>query len=87
MKKHNLKDYWNYLLHRVLNVNIGKMHYIRMDIDIDKVRKHLENFDLPVKELTFSDFLLGDKHVFDENKLAFNKARLDNPNNHAYGII
>lgn len=84
---HTFKDYWSFFLHRILHISIGKIHYLRLDIDIDDVNKHLEGFDLPVKELVYEDFLLGNKETFNESKLAFNKARLQNPNYKCYGII
>lgn len=86
-KKHTLKDYYNFILHRILNINIGKMHYLSMDIDIDSVNNQLEGFDLNVKQLTYEDFLRGNKDIFCGSKLEFIKNRLKDPNYKAYGII
>lgn len=78
---------WHAFLRKVLHTSLGKMHYLRLIIDINRVNKQLENFELPVKELTFEDFLKGNKDVFQGRKLAFIKERLKDPNYKAYGII
>lgn len=75
------------ILRRVFKTQIGKLHYLRLDIDIDKVKKALEDFDLPVKELTFEDFLKGDKAIFHGKKLELLKERFKDPTYKAYGII
>lgn len=80
-------SFWNTFKRRVLHISIGKMHYLRLEIDINNVKKQLERFDLPVKELMYDDFLKGNKDVFKGNKLAFIKKRLKDPNYKAYGII
>lgn len=87
MTRHSFSDYLNYVVHRILHISLGKIHYLRLEIDIDDVNKHLEGFDLPVKELTYEDFLLGNPQEFNEAKLAFNKARLQDSNYRAYGIL
>lgn len=87
MVKHTFKDYKNYILHRIFKISVGKIHYLRLEIDIDEVNKQLEGFDLPVKELTYEDFLKGNPDTFNEKKLALNKARLQDPNYKCYGII
>lgn len=74
-------------LRRILKTQIGKIHYLRLNIDIDKVNKALDGFDLPVKELTYEDFLKGDKSVFSGKKLDLVKNRLQDPYYKAYGII
>jgi len=74
-------------LRRVLKIQIGKIHYLRLNIDIDKINKTLNGFDLPVKELTYEDFLKGDKTVFNGEKLDLIKARVEDPYYKAYGII
>lgn len=85
--KYTVKNAWNFLIHRVLRISIGKMHYVRMNIDIDTVNKDLKDFTLPVKELTFDDFLKGDKTTFNEKKLEVIKERLLDSNYKCYGII
>ena len=74
-------------LRRVLHISVGKEHYLRLVIDIDKVNKQLEGFDLPIRELKYEDFLKGNKQVFAGAKLAFIKERLKDPDYKVYGII
>lgn len=76
-----------FFVRRILHISIGKMHYLRLNTDIDAVNKHLEGFDLPVKELTFKDFLKGDTTVFHGKKLELVKKRLQDKNYKCYGII
>lgn len=87
MKKNIIIRAYNAFLRRVLHISLGKEHYLRIVIDIDKVNKQLKDFDLPVKELSYEDFLKGNKDVFSDSKLAFIKDRLKDPNYRAYGII
>lgn len=86
-KKFSFKNAWGFFLHRILHTSIGKMHYLRLNTDIDVVNKKLEGFNLPVKELTYEDFLKGNKTTFNEKKLEVIKARLQDPNYKCYGII
>lgn len=81
------KRAWSFLLRRVLHISIGKMHYLRLNTDIDVVNKKLEGFNLPVNELTYEDFLKGDKTVFYGKKLELIKNRLHDANYKCYGII
>lgn len=82
-----IKRAWSFILRRVLHISIGKMHYLRLNTDIDVVNKKLEGFNLPVKELTYEDFLKGDKTVFHGKKLELIKNRLQDSNYKCYGII
>lgn len=72
---------------RVLHISFKKKHYLRIDIDIDDVNKHLMDFDLPVEELCFKDFQRGDKTVFYGKKLDLYKNRCNDPTYKAYGIF
>lgn len=85
--KYSFKNAWGFFLHRILHTSIGKMHYLRLNTDIDVVNKELEGFNLPVKELTYEDFLKGDKTVFHGEKLELIKNRLQDSNYKCYGII
>ncbi len=85
--KYSIKKAWNFFLHRILHISIGKKHYLRLNIDMDFVNKNLEDFTLPVKELTFEDFLSGDKTVFHGDKLDLIKTRLEDKNYRCYGIV
>lgn len=88
MKKKNIvAKVWHAFVRRILHISLGKMHYLRLTIDIAKVKKQLENFNLPVKELTYEDFLKGNKDVFQGAKLELIEERLKDPSYKAYGII
>ena len=78
---------WNFIVRRILHISVGKKHYLRLNTDIDVVNKELKGFDLPVKELTYDDFLKGDKTVFYGKKLELIKKRLQDKNYKCYGII
>lgn len=86
-KKNYIVRVYNAFVRRVLKTSLGKMHYLRLIIDIEKVNQQLEGFDLQVKELTYKDFLKGNKQVFSGTKLAFIKERLNDSNYKAYGIV
>lgn len=86
-KKSIIVKVYNAFVRRILKISLGKMHYLRLLIDIDIVNKQLESFNLLVRELKYEDFLKGNKQVFSSAKLAFIKARLKDPNYKAYGII
>lgn len=76
-----------FFLHRLLHIQIGKIHYLRLEINMEDVSKNLVGFDLPVKELSYEDFLKGDQSVFTEKKLELIRERLKDSNYRAYGII
>ena len=86
-KKNYIVRVYNAFVKRVLKTSLGKMHYLRLIIDLDQVNQQLESFNFPVKELTYEDFLKGNKQVFSGTKLAFIKERLNDSNYKAYGII
>ena len=86
-KKFSFNNAWGFFLHRILHTSIGKMHYLRLNTDIDVVNKNLDGFNLPVKELSYEDFLKGNKTTFNEKKLAIIKTRLQDESFKCYGII
>lgn len=87
MKNRALSEYYSFFVHQILRISIGKEHYLRLVIDIDDINKRLEGFDLPVKELVYEDFLLGDSSEFNPAKLRIIKARLNDSSYKCYGII
>jgi hypothetical protein len=87
MSKYRISNISQAILHRILHISLGKMHYLRLDIDINSINNQLKDFDLPVKALCYEDFLRGDKKVFKSNKLSLIKSRLADPNYLAFGII
>ena len=85
--KNSFKNAWGFFLHRILHISIGKEHYLRLNIDIEKLNTELEGFNLPVKELVYEDFLKGDKTVFHGKKLEIVRERLNDPSYKCYGIL
>lgn len=73
---------------RKIGINYNSYYYIVNHIDAEARRKQFEAAKLPsVKELTYDDFLLGDKTIFTDKKLHLIKQRLQDDSYHAYGII
>lgn len=87
VSQHSFSDIFNYFVRGCLQIYRMKMHYLILKTDIDSVNEKLKDFDLDVKELTYDDFLKGDKNVFKGDKLELYKVRCQDPNYHAYGII
>lgn len=75
------------VLSKYLATNCYKMHYLRLNTDIDAVQKKLEGFDLKVQPLTLEMVLHGDQSVFRGEKLELYKKRLKDPAYHGYGIM
>lgn len=87
VKNHSLKQIWSYFKVRILKIDYHKVHYLRLNIDIDKLNKQLEDFDLNVKELCYDDFLKGDPEVFKGAKMELYKKRCKDSTYKAYGIM
>ena len=87
IKKYSFKDLLLIFLNKYLSTQVGKIHYLRLNTDIEKAKSMLLNFNLQVKELCYNDFLLGDKDVFMGKKLELIRNRLLDNNYKAYGIF
>jgi hypothetical protein len=87
MNKYSFKELPLIFLSKYFGTQIGKIHYLRLNTDIEKTKSMLSNFKLNVKELYYEDFLLGDKTVFKGKKLELVRNRLLDDNYKAYGII
>ena len=73
---------------RKIGINYNSYYYMVNHIDTEARRMQFEAAKLPpVKELTYDDFLLGDKTIFTDNKLNMIKQRLQDDGYHAYGIV
>lgn len=73
---------------RKIGINVNSYYYMVNHIDAEKSRKQFEKAHIPpVKELTYDDFLKGDKSVFNEKKLAIIQQWLSEGTYKAYGII
>ncbi|MDR0231290.1 MAG: hypothetical protein LBI82_04145 [Dysgonamonadaceae bacterium] len=75
------------VLSKLFKTQIMKFHYLKLNIDYSVALKHIEHIDLDVKELTYNDFLLGDKTVFCGKKLELIKKRCNDLSYKVYGIV
>lgn len=87
IKAHGLKGVCTFIGHKIVHTYFVKAHYLRLNIDIDKINELLRGFDLDVKELTYDDFLKGDSNVFKGKKLELYRRRCQDNTYTAYGII
>ena len=87
IQNYSFKDLVLIFLRKLLGTQIGKIHYLRLNTDIEKTKSMLKDFNLNVKELCYEDFLLGDKAVFKGKKLKSIRSRLLDDNYKAYGVI
>lgn len=87
IKKYGLGGAVRYVFSRFLRTDIHKAHYLRLKIDIDKLNSILKDFELPVKELEYEDFLKGDPNVFKGAKMELYRKRFQDNTYKAYGIM
>ena len=87
IKKYGVKRSFLIFLAKISKTKIDKFHYLKMDIDYLDALKQFKYISISIKELTYNDFLLGDKNVFTEVKLRGIKKRCNDPTYKAYGII
>ena len=81
------KDVAKIVLLKFFAIEWHKMHYLRLNTDVDALNSKLEVFDLEVQPLTLNMVLHGDKSVFCGEKLELYKKRLNDPTYHGYGIM
>lgn len=73
---------------RKTGINVNSYYYMVNHIDTEARRKQFEAANLPqVKQLTYDDFLKGDKNMFNEKKLSLIQKRLTDSTYRAYGIV
>lgn len=73
---------------RKIGINTNSYYYMINQIDVEARRKQFEAANLiQVKELTYNDFLIGDKSVFNEKKLTVIQQWLSEGTYKAYGIV
>ena len=73
---------------RKIGIKYDSYYYIVNHINAEARRKQFEAAHLPlVQQLTYDDFLKGDKTVFNEKKLALIRERLVDNSFCAYGIV
>jgi len=86
-KGHSFRDIIKIILSKFLATECYKMHYLRLNTDIEAVHKKLEGFDLNVQPLTLDMVLKGDNTVFKGAKLDLYKKRIQDPAYQGYGIM
>jgi hypothetical protein len=87
LKTHGLREIFEAISVRIFHTEKMKFHYLKLTIDYEFIKQKLQNFDLNVKELTYDDFLLGDKSIFYGKKMNVIKQRFEDPTYKGYGII
>lgn len=87
LKGHSLSEAIKYFLSRFCATEWSKMHYLRLNSDIDFLNEKLQGFDLDVLPLTLDMVLKGDDSVFKGAKLELYKERLQDPAYHGFGIM
>lgn len=87
LKGHSLGEAVKYFLSRYCATEWNKMHYLRLNTNIDVLDEKLQGFDLVVLPLTLDMVLKGDNTVFKGEKLYLYKKRLQDPAYHGYGIM
>lgn len=75
------------VLAKFLKTRIMKLHYLKTQIDYNKVKTEIEKLEFEVKELKYEDFLLGDSTVFKGKKLDLIRRRCNDNSYRAYGIV
>lgn len=72
---------------KYLDIDILKLHYLRLNTDINKIDTVLLDFTLSFKDLCYEDFQKGNAENFTEDKLKLIKERLDGSEYHSWGIL
>lgn len=87
IKKYGLFEAFKYICKVYLHTSVIKVHYLRLNINIEKINNEMSFFDLDVKKLTLEDFYHGDPDVFKRDKLDLYKERFQDDTYQAFGII
>jgi hypothetical protein len=87
IKKHGLLGILDYLAHSIFKTYWINIHFLKTNINYDKILSQLENTDFKFKELKYNDFLLGDPNEFTKKKLKIIKNRLENNTHRCYGFL
>ncbi|MEI7663502.1 MAG: hypothetical protein WCK34_14940 [Bacteroidota bacterium] len=60
---------------------------MKSTIEYEFLQQEVRNIDLNIRELTYDDFLLGDKNIFHGKKMEVIKQRFADPTYKGYGIV
>lgn len=87
IKKYGINGILQLVLKKLFKTELMKFNYLKISLDYNSIQDKLKNFDLSVKELTYEDFLLGDKNEFFGEKLRVIKNRFNDPTYKCYGVV
>ncbi|HRZ96417.1 MAG TPA: hypothetical protein P5084_02595 [Paludibacter sp.] len=87
IKQHGTVGIIKEILAKYLKTRIMKLHYLKAQINYNKSKAEIDNLEFEIKELIYDDFLLGDKTVFNPEKLDLIRERCNDDSYKAYGII
>jgi len=87
IKKYGASGIIKAVLKKLFKTEFMKFNYLKINLDYNSIQDKLKNFDLNVKELTYEDFLLGDKNEFFGEKLTVIKKRFNDPTYKCYGVV
>lgn len=89
INKYGLLKITSVALSRIFKTNISKFHFLKIEINYPSIKKQVEDItqEFNIKELSYDDFLLGEKTIFHGEKLNIIKERCFDPSYIAYGII
>ncbi len=82
-----IKSVITIVLQKILRITVYKIHYLKLDIDPSIVKNRINGLTIRPQELNLEDFLLGDKNMFNENKLELYKNRFNSGKYRAYGLV
>ena len=85
--KYDIKTVGSIFLRKIMFTHWSKLHYLVYDIDNREIAGRMAHFDLQVRQLSYSDFLCGNRDFYTETKLDLYKKRIDDPNYVPYGIV
>lgn len=87
IKKHGISGILKVILKKLFGTELMKFNYLKINLDYNSIQEKLKIFDLNVNELTYEDFLLGDKNEFFGEKLTVIKNRFNDPTYKCYGVV
>jgi len=87
IKKYGFIGILEYFSHNIVKTYWQNIHYLKTEIDYDKIKTDLKQLELDAKELGYEDFLLGNPNEFTPRKLKLIKERFESSTFKCYGYI
>lgn len=75
------------VLEKFFKTRVLKLHYLKIQIDSQRVKDELKTLSFDIKELNYNDFLLGDETVFYGEKLNLIRERFQDNSYTCYGVV